>query len=345
MRESLRPPTPLFTLHYLCQHAPRLRDALSTVLGAPHRQLRDRPEFLPLHEASEVDADVLVGILHSPDEWVPARGSALAERLHGYAPARVWQRQPEESFDTPENRFVLSFLGELRTAAEALPGAPWWGSVSAERREVVVRMASTLRHTATHSMWAEVGSMQRFPSASQVLLRREGYRDLLELWQLFHQSRRPLFEPLRHAMDVRDVATLYEMWVYFALMEEIAVLFDGSPVVDLVVTDEKGLGWRSVARFGRLGELIYNQTFNRSSRSSYSVPLRPDFTWRRQGKAEVVLDAKFRMDVQALLDEDDDTAAATPKRADLYKMHTYRDALGVRAAVSVYPGTESVFYP
>lgn len=314
------------------------------MLGAPHRKLRDRPEFVPLHEASEADADVLVGILHSPDEWVPARGFTLAERLGGYAPARVWQRQPEESFDTPENGFVLSFLSELPTATEALPDAPWWGNVSAERQEVVVGTASTLRQTAAHSMWAEVDSMQRFPSASQMLLRREGYRDLLELWQLFHQSRRPLFEPLRHAIDVRDVATLYEMWVYFTLVEEIAVLLAESPVIELAVTDEKGLGWRSIARFGGVGELVYNQTFSRSSRGSYSVPLRPDFAWCRQGKADVVLDAKFRMDVQTLLDDDDDTAAATPKRADLYKMHTYRDALGVRAAVSVYPGTESVFY-
>jgi hypothetical protein len=34
----------------------------------------------------------------------------------------------------------------------------------------------------------------------------------------------------------------------------------------------------------------------------------------------------------------------TAKRADLYKMHTYRDALGVRAAVVVYPGETCRFY-
>ena len=32
------------------------------------------------------------------------------------------------------------------------------------------------------------------------------------------------------------------------------------------------------------------------------------------------------------------------RRADLYKMHTYRDALDVRAAVAVYPGDTPVFY-
>jgi predicted component of viral defense system (DUF524 family) len=74
------------------------------------------------------------------------------------------------------------------------------------------------------------------------------------------------------------------------------------------------------------------------------VPLRPDFTWKRDGEVGVIFDAKFRLDRLESIGEDDDSPTTTAKRADLYKMHTYRDALGVRAAVAVYPGTESVFY-
>jgi predicted component of viral defense system (DUF524 family) len=230
-------------------------------------------------------------------------------------------------------------LGELRAAAGALPDQRWWGSVPLERKRTVGAVASALREAGTHGMWAEVGRMHAFPAASRVLQRREGYRAMLELWTAFHRARRPLFEPLRHAMDVRDVATLYEVWAYFRLVEEIAVLLDHSPVLELRTSDAQGLRWESVARFGDAGELVYNRYG-----SSYSVPLRPDFTWRRGGKTDVVLDAKFRLDRAALEDEGDDTPQATAKRADLYKMHAYRDALGVRAAVIVYPGTESMFY-
>ena len=137
-------------------------------------------------------------------------------------------------------------------------------------------------------MFDEMGSMAHFPSASQVLLRRVGYRDLLSLWQTFHHARRPLFEPLRQAMDVRDVATLYEMWAFFALTEEIAVLTDQSPVIDLRLSDERGLGGLTEACFGEAGKLVYNQY-----QPSYSVSLRPDFTWVRDGCPDVVLDAKF----------------------------------------------------
>ena len=342
-RESLRPPTPLFTLHYLCAHAQEIKAAIATVLARPHRQLHDHPRFVPLHQASEADADVLIGILQSPEEWVPTRNLPLAQKLGGYAPQRVWQRQSEETFDTPENRFVLSFLGELLAAAEALPNAPWWHSVPPGRQRTVRDLTSALRQTRLHSMFADVGPMQRLPASSQVLLRREGYRQMLELWQQFHRSRRPVFEPLQRAIEVRDVATLYEMWVFFALTEQIGALLLVEPMIDLHASDQHGMRWRSEARYGTAGKLIYNRSFRRPH-GSYSVPLRPDFTWVRDGTVDVVLDAKFRMDQSGIQDDADDTPQATAKRADLYKMHTYRDALGVRAAVSLYPGNVDVFY-
>ena len=56
-------------------------------------------------------------------------------------------------------------------------------------------------------------------------------------------------------------------------------------------------------------------------------------------------DAKYRLDRFEVSDGDADDDAATYKRADLYKMHTYRDAiLSVKSAFVVYPGSEFVFF-
>ncbi len=338
--EALHPPTPLFTLHFLCQHGPALRSALAVILAAPHRQLRDDPDLVSLHEATEADADVLLDILHAPERWVSAAGFPLAERLGGHAPTHVWQRRPEETADTPENRFVLAFLRQMLIAAEMLPRQRWWGNVPRERQAIILETVGLLRQAMSHPLFADLGSLHHLPLTSQVLLRRDGYRDMLDLWRLFHQARRPLFAPLQHAMDVRDVATLYEFWVFFALTEEIAVQLMESPVIDLRFSDERGLEWRAEARFGRAGTLVYNEY-----QPSYSVPLRPDFTWKQNGRAEVVFDAKFRLERLDINGEDDGLPLTTAKRGDLYKMHTYRDALGVRAAVAVYPGESNVFYP
>ena len=337
--ESLQPPSPLFVYHFLLQHGQQLRQALEIVRVAPHRVLIDQATYLPIGQVSEADPTVLIDIMHSPHRWAPAHGFRLAERLRGFAPTHVWQRLSEESLDTPENRFVLAFLRQLRTAIETLPSERWWDKVSNDHQQAITELTGFVRQTATSSMFREVGVMERMPLSSQVLRRQEGYRDLRDLYWQFHQARRPLFEPIRNSIEMRDIATLYEQWCFFALVDEIAVQVGVSPRIELVATDEHGLNWHAAAHFQNTGKLIYNQ-----GRKGYSVRLRPDFAWERRGVWDVVLDAKFRLNRQQFETDDDVQAKAVAQQSDLFKMHTYRDALGVRAAVSIYPGDVSVFY-
>jgi uncharacterized protein len=338
--ETMQPPSPLFAFHFLCQEAAGLRAALATVQAAPHQVLADSPIYVPIHEASEVGPEVLIGILQAPDSWVEARGLPFSRQLKQRAPSHVWQRRPEETFDTPENRFVLAFIRTLAAAAELIPMQRWWNNVPSHRQRTIREVSSLLRQVIAHPMFDAVGTLHQVPSASQVLLRRAGYRELRELWQLFHRARRPLFQPLQHAIDLRDIAQLYEIWAFFALAETIGDLCGTTPVLELRLSDVDGLGWEAKAHVGTAGVLVYN-AYGRS----YSVALRPDYTWHGAGGDTVVLDAKFRLDRQ-LLDEASTSqiALATAKVADIYKMHAYRDALSVRAAVIIYPGDIALFY-
>jgi len=342
VQEALQPPTPLFVLHFLSRHAQELREALAIIKASPHRCLTDEIERVPLAQASQADPDVLQSIVRSPEHWVRTeRDLLLARRLQGHAPTNVQQRLPVETLDTPENRFVRHFVQQLLVAAEVLVSQPWWHEVGADRREETRAIAHLLRRSYHHPMFDDVGPMHRLPTSSQVLLRREGYRVLLDLWRRFHRARRPLFARLQQAIAVRDIATLYEVWVFFALIDEIRLALGETPEVKLHTSARHGLTWKAEARFSAAGTLVYNRGFRQPN--SYSVSLRPDFSWMREGKLQVVLDAKFRLDRLPSQDEED-ASEITAKRADLYKMHTYRDALGVPAAVAVYPGTQQLFY-
>ena len=107
--------------------------------------------------------------------------------------------------------------------------------------------------------------------------------------------------------------------------------------------------------------LVYNQRFSRSRRGqrhSYSVPLIPDIALRVPDGPNAGLhlfDAKFR--VQELTDvglaADDQDAdhekaaerAGSFKRADIYKMHAYRDAIpDARSVWILYPAGEFRFF-
>lgn len=94
----------------------------------------------------------------------------------------------------------------------------------------------------------------------------------------------------------------------------------------------------------------------RGSAASYSLTLRPDVSIaleRGSRRSRVFLDAKYRVDgfSKAFIgDQDPDEGLGEPegtfKPDDLYKMHTYRDAVGgAFAAVAVYPGSERRLYP
>jgi predicted component of viral defense system (DUF524 family) len=106
-------------------------------------------------------------------------------------------------------------------------------------------------------------------------------------------------------------------------------------------------------RFGSFGSHLPNGytadfgvarvTFNRSfsKPQSYSVPLRPDITLELQDALHL-FDAKLKRDFipastsDAVLEEEEQRA--TYRRGDLYKMHTYRDALGAQSVWILFPG-------
>jgi predicted component of viral defense system (DUF524 family) len=88
----------------------------------------------------------------------------------------------------------------------------------------------------------------------------------------------------------------------------------------------------------------FNPTYRRPSGTAYSTPLRPDVVLE-VGSSRHLFDAKYRLERFDIAESDPDDDPATYKRADLYKMHTYRDAISdVATAFVVYPGTEFVFF-
>lgn len=338
--ESIQPPTPLFTFHFLCHNAATLQLALSLLLARPQKKLNDKQELLGLAEAKEIDSNVLISILTSTQELVRAKGFVLADRLGGYAPSKVWQSKLEETFDTPENRFILAFLKQLLAAIATLRLEQWWGKVPNKRQKIIHELDSLLRQVIYHPNFSSIGAMHQIPFNSRVLMRCDGYRELFNLWQNFQYSKRPFFAQLKQAIELRDIANLYEIWVFFALAEKISTDLSTTHNINLSFSDLGALGWGVTANFGDLGKLVYNQ-----AQRSYSLPLRPDVTWICNGRAEVVLDAKFRLERQDIENPSDKgNFQSKARQSDIYKMHTYRDALGVRAAVIVYPGEEEVFY-
>lgn len=349
----------------------QLPRALELVVRDPHRRFSPERTTVDLAAAHRVDARTLSRVAVGADGVVRSSGgaahTALAHALQGHLPAYVDVPRIEHTFDTAENRFVLEFLGQLRgiidrvdrlARSKAKPGTFWIRAV----RDCEA-MRRVLGPFERHDMWNGVGRMGHVPIGSSVLQRRRGYKDVLRHHLALRAAARIPFD--RHAVErllgVKDIATLYELWCYFAVVDAVSDVVGRRPdyadamTVDDEVDLEHGfhIAWDGGPR------VYYNLSFT-PKRSppcrSASLWLRPDIVVdvERDGQRELhVLDAKLRIDgVVPSRDEDrpdedgDDPDPLGFKNADIAKMHAYRDALpSVRSARVLYSGQKRRDFP
>ncbi|CAD5244908.1 DUF2357 domain-containing protein [Thermococcus camini] len=356
--ESDEPINELFAYHYLRSKGERIIGAFETVMHRMKKELVVEEELLRPDEVDEVTLETLLSLVQHPEYLAPAgEGVLIAGHLNGYTPTKVLGFRRYESADTPENRFVKYFLNLLIEWGERVI------EVFRDKAEVgsLEELLRELEFIGSDGLWDEIGEMTLFPYTSQTLLKGDGYRDLLELYREF-TTYVPFFEELQRAIDNKDVAKLYEYWAFFRLVDELGAILGRKELkINITPAGELSESGDVYAQFDNGWRLYYNKRLT-PRRWSYSVTLRPDFSLfsgkpSRKGTRLIgVFDAKFKLDVVderaeiENFDELDETIEKSrkyetwAKLEDVYKMHTYRDALGCRFAVVVYPGRKSVFF-
>ena len=317
-------------------------------------------------------------------------------------PAAMQNERKFESADTPPNRFVKFALLGFRELCDSVLHAKRNGkqyfapddSVSLE----ATSMLRTLDALLAQKLFDDVGELRRIPFESTALQRREGYREILLAWLMLDAAAQLDWPGREDAYNgtTRDVATLYEFWLYFLLIRAFRDRLGMFPEKDPLSRVDGALPFCCCADDGRLvinlrqGEssfsrfrwtkdghslrvhFFYNRSFGRKGvgeRGSYSKTFRPDYTlviipeefdqanWSAAERAAekagriayLHFDAKYRGENLPGLfgeadkeeDEPEDRpsrATGAVKRVDLYKMHTYNEA--IRRTVGSY-----VLYP
>jgi uncharacterized protein len=253
---------------------------------------------------------------------------------------------------------------------------------TARGRREIGSVMSQLEEVLQCEMLSEVGALTRFPADDQVLQKREGYRDVFKAYMETEFAARLSWQSSSEDFGAgqRDVAALYEYWAFIQLSQLVADLvgqtFDMTPLVQSR-PDGLTVGIRTgvetvlagvVERFDRRMkvELCFNRTYRRgtASNASWTRPMRPDYSLLispAEGEPAffepIVLhfDAKYRVDfVKEIFGSDDEEHDADiPRgratlerggvlRADLLKMHAYRDAIQRTAGAYVlYPGGDN----
>lgn len=308
-------------------------------------------------------------------------GHQLRE-LMNTMPERIEVRDKRDTIDTPENRFVKYALNTFLQTMEEMVlnlGNEKYPGLRADIDELI----NDLEETVSHGFFKEVSLPELLPLNSPVLQRKEGYRQVLRAWMLFELAAKLSWTGGDdvYAGGKRDAAALYEYWVFFRLLDLIAVLFelDKPPVASLIDDKNFVLKLKSGSHLPISGvysgagrrlqvQFSYNRTFKGAvehpAQGSWSRKMRPDYTlslWpdgfspdeaeKQELITHVHFDAKYKVDHivemfgaenDNLTDEKTAQRAGIYKRADLLKMHAYRDAIRRSAgAYVIYPGEDN----
>jgi predicted component of viral defense system (DUF524 family) len=220
-------------------------------------------------------------------------------------PRVVSVRRQVDSLDTPENRFVKYVLTHFRNFLKRIESA--LNRNVAEDRQRLLRsvhyLQEMLNATLSVDLFKGVSDLNILPLGSPVLQRKGGYREILLAWLKFDLASELVWKGGEdvYGAGKRDMATLYEYWLFFQLLRlckdkfeltspPARTLFehtDGGLNLRLKVNEPLGIEGRCLRHARRLNvRFHYNLTHERSeSRSepgSWTRPMRPDFTILRR---------------------------------------------------------------
>lgn len=340
---------------------PTFTGAVERILRMPHQRAAEELEERDIRRGLRSSARALRQIASSTRRIPLPRSHALrsASRARPLpsVPAHILAVKRISTLDTVENRFVKYALREFLEFVEFVEArfrgeGPTDIRVRAEARPMRVALGSWL----AHDLFGEISELRSLPLSSSVLQRRPGYREVLRTWLAFQLACRLDWTGGQDVFGAgkKDVATLYEYWVLFELLDIVCDVFelDEEPERTLIDTSEDHLDLKVRRAFhlsfeGRYAaanrrlrvEFSYNRTFSRlgpahetsnyPAAGAWTKAMRPDFTislWpaeyareeaeRQELIAHVHFDAKYRIDeLEDLFGTDELIGEADDERA------------------------------
>ena len=253
-------------------------------------------------------------------------------------PQKILGFHNKESIDTPENRFIKfaldSFL-ELVSKIKLLAR-----NNSRLKTEATV-LEGKLEQYLGHAIFKEIFNLDTIPFNSPVLQRKEGYREVFRSWLMFDLAAKLIWRGGEdvYAAGKRDIATLYEYWLFFKLLDVIKDLFriESKELEQLIkpTSDDLGLQLKQGNHIAINGvyknevrdlniQFNFNRTFSGKNEypnsGSWTKSMRPDYTlsiWPEgidQDNAEteelivhIHFDAKYKLErIADILGDDTD---------------------------------------
>jgi hypothetical protein len=213
-------------------------------------------------------------------------------------PTKIDSTRKTESIDTAENRFIKHALEEFLFFCENCELKFEKYSTAKFESGLLATKISTLLN---QSFFKQISRPTSLKLNSPVLQRKSGYREVLNAWLKFDLAAKLIWRGGDNVYDAgkKDIATLYEYWLFFTLLDLFKEVFDIEPnsISELIDYDNKQLKLslnlkqgKAIALKGKFTsptrnlniQFSYNRSFGGHKKypdgGSYTTTLRPDYT-------------------------------------------------------------------
>lgn len=221
--------------------------AVDQVLRNPHRRLEEEPERRSISRPFKSNRDIARQIsVASRRVAVPPHHPL--HRTLASLPAHLTVKMRSDFLDTAENRFVKMALTEFRDflaeVADHIKRDPKQFQKPENKRLLreANRLQGLMAMQLTRGFLPDVSLPTVIPVGSPVLQRKTGYSDILHSWLQFHTSAQLAWDGGREIFRAgsRNVATLYEYWLFFQLESLFRQKFScDQPLHALVINKKK----------------------------------------------------------------------------------------------------------
>lgn len=246
-----------------------------------------------------------------------------------------------ESFDTAENRFIKHALETFLKFCLDISNHP---NAGARLKKEAAVVSENLETHLQHNFFRDISRPTTLKLNSPTLQKKEGYREILNVWLKYDLAAQLIWEGGDQVYEGgnKDIATLYEYWLFFKLLNVLNQIFEIEPkeLQKLIVPSKDKLGLQLIQ--GKVTALSgtytqgsrdlnirfnYNRSFKGGTRNvlksgSWTTTLRPDYTlsiWPtdiNEPKAEATdqivhihFDAKYKIaNINQILEEDKNEA-------------------------------------
>ena len=211
-------------------------------------------------------------------------------------PTKIDSTRKTESIDTAENRFIKHALEEFLFFCENCELKFEKYSTAKFESGLLATKVSTLLN---QSFFKQISRPTSLKLNSPVLQRKSGYREVLNAWLKFDLAAKLIWHGGDNVYDAgkKDIATLYEYWLFFTLLDLLKEVFEIEPksIAELIQYDKGQLSlnlkqgtaiamkgvYKSPSRNLNI-QFSYNRSFGGGktfpNSGSYTTTLRPDYT-------------------------------------------------------------------